>query len=57
MGESRAFNEFIEENNLVNLPLIGREYTWYKYGSTAMSRIDRFLLSENWLQNWGNLTQ
>jgi len=49
-----SFNNFIERSALVDLPLIGRQFTWYHGDGHAMSRIDRFLLSENWCLNWPN---
>jgi hypothetical protein len=41
-----AFNRFIEDNFLVDLPLCGRMFTWYRGDGLSMSRLDRFLLSE-----------
>jgi hypothetical protein len=43
------FSDFIEESNLVDLPLGGGPYTWSS-GSDhpSMSRIDRFLVSFDW---------
>jgi hypothetical protein len=40
------FNHFINDAILIDLPLSGRKFTWYKDDSLAMSRLDRFLLSE-----------
>ena len=37
------FNDFIQECALVDLPLGGRKFTWYKGDGRSMSRIDRFL--------------
>lgn len=38
------FSEFINENELMDLPLGGRRYTWYNNQvRVAMSRLDRFL--------------
>ncbi|GAU20017.1 hypothetical protein TSUD_273520 [Trifolium subterraneum] len=51
------FNCFIEDNNLVDLPLGGRKYTWYKGDGSSISRLDRFLLSEEWCLAWPNCTQ
>jgi len=51
------FNSFIDGNVLVDLPLIGRRYTWYRGDGRSMSRIDRFLLSENWGLRWPNTIQ
>jgi hypothetical protein len=51
------FNRFIEENFLIDLPLSGRKYSWYKGDGLTMSRLDRFLLSEEWSLSWPNCTQ
>jgi len=39
-----TFNSFIEDNGLLDLPLFGRIFTWFKGDGSSMSRIDRFLL-------------
>lgn len=52
-----AFNLFIEENGLIDLPLNGRSFTWYKGDGSSMSRIDRYLLSEEWCFSWPNCFQ
>lgn len=52
--EIQIFGEFISEVGLIDLPLIGRKFTWYKLDGSAMSRLDRFLISESWLNSWGN---
>jgi hypothetical protein len=51
------FNRFIEDNNLIDLPLIGRKFTWYKGDGLSMSRLDRFLLSGEWCMDWPNCKQ
>ncbi|CAJ2637040.1 unnamed protein product [Trifolium pratense] len=51
------FNQFIEDNMLIDLPLIGRKFTWFKGDGHSMSRLDRFLLSEEWCLNWPNCKQ
>jgi exonuclease III len=51
------FNRFIVDNNLVDLPLHGRKFTWFKGDGLSMSRLDRFLLSEEWCFNWPNYKQ
>jgi len=51
------FNRFIEENLLVDLPLCGRKFTWYKGDGSSMSRLDRFLLSEDWCLVWPSCLQ
>ncbi|GAU31392.1 hypothetical protein TSUD_19380 [Trifolium subterraneum] len=60
-GESRSldhipFNRFIDDNNLIDLPLSGRKFTWFKGDGLSMSCLDRFLLSEEWCLAWPNCT-
>ena len=52
-----SFDVFVVNNNLVDLPLRGRTYTWYRGDGRSLSRIDRFLLSENWCLSWPNCIQ
>jgi exonuclease III len=40
------FNQFIVDSCLVDLPLRGRRYTWFRGDGKSMSRLDRFLLPE-----------
>jgi hypothetical protein len=51
------FNQFIDDNVLVYLPLCGRKFTWFKVDGSSMSRLDRFLLSEAWCLSWPNCLQ
>ncbi|GKU96029.1 hypothetical protein SLEP1_g9310 [Rubroshorea leprosula] len=55
--EIREFKNFIMDSGLIDLPLIGRKYTWYHSNGTSMSRLDRFLVSEEWLLNWEDVRQ
>ncbi|GKU91868.1 hypothetical protein SLEP1_g5682 [Rubroshorea leprosula] len=55
--EIREFKNFIMDLGLIDLPLIGRKYTWYHSNGTSMSRLDRFLVSEEWLLNWEDVRQ
>jgi len=50
--DCHPFNDFIGNNVLVDLPLHGRNFTWYKGDGNSMSRLDRFLLSEEWCSKW-----
>jgi hypothetical protein len=54
---SAAFNNMIDSNFFVDLPLRGRRFTWYRGDGRSMSRIDRFLLSEKWCLTWPNCFQ
>ncbi|MCI07861.1 cysteine-rich receptor-like protein kinase, partial [Trifolium medium] len=51
------FNRFIDNSALIDLPLSGRKFTWYKGDGLSMSRLDRFLLSEEWCLTWPNCIQ
>ncbi|GKV22646.1 hypothetical protein SLEP1_g32498 [Rubroshorea leprosula] len=55
--EMRDFKKFISDSGLVDLPLNGRKYTWYHASGGSMSRLDRFLVSEEWLLNWEDAKQ
>ncbi|XP_068474608.1 uncharacterized protein [Phaseolus vulgaris] len=51
-SEMGSFNNFIESNMLIELPIVGKKYTWFSSNGKAMSRLDRVLVSEEWLQEW-----
>ncbi|GKV27391.1 hypothetical protein SLEP1_g36564 [Rubroshorea leprosula] len=55
--EMREFDDFILNTGLIDLPLAGRKYTWYNSNGQYMSRIDRFLMSEEWILNWSDVKQ
>lgn len=48
------FNSFINKMELIDTPLVGMKFTWVRAGGNAMSRIDRILVSMEWLQFWPN---
>ena len=47
--EIHVFNNFIEQAELMDIPMVGRRYTWHKPNGTVKSRIDRILVSSKWL--------
>ena len=55
--EISGFNCFIDTNCLIDIPCVGKKYTWFKSNGTAKSRLDRFLISEEWLQRWSSYKQ
>lgn len=57
MNEMRMFNTRINQLNLIDIPLERRKYTWYKDNGKSSSRLDRFLLSAQWVAKWPNLSQ
>ena len=51
------FNQLIDGNILIDLPLRGCSYTWYRRDVRYVSHIDPFLLSENWCLTLPNYFQ
>lgn len=54
-GDIANFNNFILDNNLVDLQLSRRKYTWYRPNGTCKSRLDRMLVNAEWVSKWLNL--
>ena len=52
MCELARFSEFIESCSLKEIPVVGRKFTWYRPNGTARSRLDRALVSDEWLLQW-----
>jgi len=50
--EMQGFNNFIDSMEMVDIPCIGRKYTWYRPNGKAKSRLDRILTTFEWLQHW-----
>ncbi|MCH81872.1 hypothetical protein A2U01_0002665 [Trifolium medium] len=48
-SEMDAFNNFILNGEFVDLPMAGKRFTWWRSNGLSMSRLDRFLLSEDWM--------
>ena len=55
--DTNNFNNFIDGILLIDLPLCGRMFTWYRGDGISMSRLDRFLLSTKWCDSWPNCIQ
>lgn len=45
--ECAVFRDFVGDFELVDVPLLGKKFTWYRSDSSSMSRLDRFLLSKD----------
>jgi hypothetical protein len=48
------FEAFVNNMNLIDLPVLGRKFSWFHPNGRTMSRIDRALVSEEWHVAWGN---
>jgi len=55
--DADSFNAFIDDNFLIDLPICGRLFTWFRGDGVSMSRLDRFLLSAKWCDAWPNYIQ
>jgi len=51
-SELNDFNSFIDSNLLMELPIVGKNFMWFKNDGSVKSRIDRVLVSEDWLRLW-----
>jgi exonuclease III len=47
------FGGFINNMDLVDIPVLGRKFSWFHPNGRSMSRIDRALLSEDRILTWG----
>jgi exonuclease III len=56
-GDADIFNSFIHDSLLIDLPICGRLFSWYRGDGVSMSRLDRFLLSNKWCEKWPNCVQ
>nr|GEV33220.1 RNA-directed DNA polymerase, eukaryota [Tanacetum cinerariifolium] len=53
---AEVFNSFINNAGLVEVPLGGSAYTWSHRSANKMSKIDRFLISDNLLSSYPNIS-
>lgn len=47
-----AFDGFIRDSNMLDLPMIGRKFSRYQPDGKCKSRIDRILVNNNWITVW-----
>ncbi|MCH91026.1 endonuclease/exonuclease/phosphatase family protein, partial [Trifolium medium] len=52
-SEMAGFDTFLNSLELIDLPLIGRRFTWFHPNGVSMSRLDRMLISSSWFDVWG----
>lgn len=51
---TRNFNEFICNNNLIEVKTGGSDFTWIQGGGLKLSKLDRFLVTDNYGNHWPN---
>jgi hypothetical protein len=47
-SEMVEFGSFVRELEMIDMPLLGRQYTWFHNNGITMSRLDRILISNEW---------
>ncbi|KAH1242536.1 hypothetical protein GmHk_07G019845 [Glycine max] len=55
MGDFNSIRHHSERDadvELEEVPSVGKKFTWFKPNGATMSRLDRFLVSLNWIQKW-----
>ncbi|XP_071713361.1 uncharacterized protein [Rutidosis leptorrhynchoides] len=55
-ARARRFNEFIIRNNLIEIPINGRKFTRISDDGTKFSKLDRFLVSDKFINYWNDLS-
>lgn len=55
--EIDLFKSFMVNMDLIDLPTVGGKFTWFNRNEKVMSRLDRFLLSENYIEKWNVAAQ
>ncbi|XP_071740489.1 uncharacterized protein [Rutidosis leptorrhynchoides] len=53
---AKIFNNIIEENHLIEAPLLGRRFTRIIDDGVKFSKLDRFLVSESFIDTWGDVS-
>ncbi|PNX75860.1 cysteine-rich receptor-like protein kinase, partial [Trifolium pratense] len=52
-SERREFAAFMEYLEVIDIPVLGKKFTWFNSDGSAMSRLDRFLLSDGFILKGG----
>ncbi|XP_071728773.1 uncharacterized protein [Rutidosis leptorrhynchoides] len=55
-GRADRFNDFILRNNLIEIPISGRKFTRISDDGVKFSKLDRFLVTDNFLGLWEDLS-
>ena len=56
-SEICLLSAFVDRIGLFDFPLLGKRFAWCQPNGGAMSKLDRFLLSDGWGDLWGEATQ
>lgn len=50
--DMKAFDQFIEQEHLFDMPFTGGKFTYYRKDGSCKSKLDRILVNEEWLDKW-----
>ncbi|XP_058741420.1 uncharacterized protein LOC131613797 [Vicia villosa] len=56
-SEWREFSSLIDDSGLMDVPSKGKKFSWFSGDGKSKSRIDRFLVADNIIRNWGVVGQ
>lgn len=56
-AEMEDFNRFIIDMELVDLHVLGNEFTWCSSDGSAKSRLNKILVSEGLISKWNIVVQ
>jgi hypothetical protein len=51
--ERILFNRFVEDMEVIDVPVLAKKFSWFSADGKSMSRIDRFLLLEGFINSQG----
>jgi hypothetical protein len=52
-GERILFSHFVEDMEVIDVPVLGKKFSWFSGDGKSMSRIDRYLLSDGFITSQG----
>jgi len=50
--EMKMISDFMKKIEMLDVLIIGRKHTWYMPNGIEKSRLDRILVSHEWLEKW-----
>ncbi|KAH1262617.1 LINE-1 retrotransposable element ORF2 protein [Glycine max] len=51
------FNDWLAEMEVEDIPCLGKPFTWFRPNGSCKSRLDRVLLSDDWVSKWSDSSQ
>lgn len=51
------FNDWLADMEIEDIPCLGKPFTWVRPNGSCKSRLDRVLLSDDWIAKWPDSSQ